>query len=330
MPDEQAPNTPRRSARLALLQERAAGAAAQVSPREEPPVADTTTAGQQQQKTDGEMIVVAQVVAMDMDNPPHVCCPSSSTRATCLHCDDGNGHDLLEMTDQRTTYYYEQLRRGPHCGEIRFFRPYRDLLSPRQINELVRALVTRSFTPHSVGYVYCFQHPGAKDVLDREVGPDDVLLTAAAVVRPLVKIGRTRNLARRMKQLRRHCGYAPDVRFAHRIPAHERVEALVHAQLYNARRKEHPGCVGCGARHDEWFDVGVAGAEDLVRLWQGFTTHSVRPYDAAGGLVPRWRERLQAADLDDAGCWAWFTHWDPVSLPAQAGSLDVSMAEAEG
>lgn len=284
MSDEQAPNTPRRSARTTLPQERPA---TQVSPREELPAADTITT---EQRLDGEIVDATVLVPMDTGKP-NVLCPHS---ITVIQAESNDSKDPCK--------FYEQ-RQGPPC-EIRYFRPYRDPFAPRQINELVRTLVVTPFDLRSVGYIYCFKHPGDNDVDDR-LGPE--VLT---VIHP-VKIGRTRQVPRRIKQWRARCRYEPAVQFAHRMAEHERVEAIVHAQLHNERRKEHRGCASCGSRHDEWFDVGVEDAEYLVRLWQRFAGHRVCPYDASGGLVPRWRERLQSADMNDANCWSWFTHWDP-------------------
>lgn len=197
---------------------------------------------------------------------------------------------------------YEQ----PVPCKIRYFRQYRDPLPLRQINELVMGLVVNPFQLHSVGYVYCFTHPDDHDI-------DDSLGPAVMTAIHLVKIGRARRVPKRMKEWRAKCGYQPVTRFSHRMPEHERIEAIVHAQLYNERRKQYLGCSRCGSRHDEWFAVGLEHAEHLVRLWQGFTEHPIHPYDASGSLVPQWRQRLQNASMDDENCWTWFTRWEPAS-----------------
>lgn len=213
----------------------------------------------------------------------------------------------------------------PALYKIRYFSQYRNPLPLRQINELVMSLVVDPFQPRGcVGYVYGFTHPDDRDM--------DVGLSDPTMMTPIhpVKIGRSKRAAKRIKEWRRQCGYQPVVRFSYRMPEHARVESIVHAQLYNERRKQHPGSCQCDTRHDEWFDVGYEHADHLARLWQGFTRHRIRPYDTFGSLVPQWWERLQNVDMDDENCWTWFTSWDPASpVGSQTQGTQVCQTEAK-
>lgn len=106
-----------------------------------------------------------------------------------------------------------------------------------------------------------------------------------------------------MRQISKSCGYVPHTIFAHRTPQHIMVERVVHAQLHNERMRDD-GCVGCGTRHEEWFEVGAERAEHLVALWRAFAESD--PYDEQGEMRPPWRVRLAQLDIGDADCWEGF------------------------
>ncbi|ROW08187.1 hypothetical protein VPNG_06891 [Cytospora leucostoma] len=175
-------------------------------------------------------------------------------------------------------------------------------MSTSEINEGIKRLLLGK-SPTTEGYVYGFIHPS------------DMIFQTSAGSNPethLIKIGRSIDYERRMREFIRKCKYVPHVVFAHFMHHHFRIELVVHLQLHNARLRD-VGCTGCGAKHEEWFRVNVADAERIVSLWQSFT--SCRPYDDHGGLLPMWRERLEAIDMDDADCWEHFIRGYPLHHP---------------
>lgn len=186
---------------------------------------------------------------------------------------------------------------------VRSFDRYGPPLTAREINEGVRRLLLGHF-PTTEGYVYGFTHP------------DDEMFRMSAEPSTrgthLIKIGRSVNYERRMREFRRNCKYLPRVVFAHLMPHHFRIELVVHLQLHNVRLRD-VGCNGCGARHEEWFGVDVAYAERFVSLWQGFA--NCHPYDEGGEMLPMWRERLEELDMDDGDCWERFIRGIPSDHP---------------
>ncbi|KAG8169204.1 hypothetical protein KVR01_001953 [Diaporthe batatas] len=168
------------------------------------------------------------------------------------------------------------------------------------------------------GFVYGFQHPD-------DVAPDP-LLTGSHKWAHLIKIGRSKNYQTRMKQIGKQCKYTPHTVFAHFMPWHGVVERVVHTQLHNSRLRD-TGCRGCGARHEEWFQVDARLAEDAVELWKAFVECS--PYDEQGGMLPVWRERLEQLDLDDSNCWQCFVHDAPSAWPAAGSPRGVEAENAD-
>lgn len=215
-------------------------------------------------------------------------------------------------------------------GSYRSFVPFGQPKSTREVNEAIRAELLRPHPPAG-GHIYGFAHP---DQVSFRLG------TGPRVEMELIKIGRSRDVGRRMQQWRKQCKYAPRLLFALDMPQqHHRIERVVHHQLHGARLREHLGCAGCGARHVEWFRVGAERARSLVLMWQGYAER--RPYDEVGDLLPDWIARLGQVDLADPDCWSWFTlgpdrAQPPVpldavpleTLPSLEGSRDHS-SEAE-
>ncbi|ROV92370.1 hypothetical protein VMCG_09113 [Cytospora schulzeri] len=181
-------------------------------------------------------------------------------------------------------------------------------MTGREINEGIKRLLLK-YSPATEGYVYGFMHP------------DDMLFRTSSEIctqgTHLIKIGRSVNYERRMREFRRNCKYVPRVVFAYFMPHHFRIEMVIHLQLHNVRLRD-VGCIGCGARHEEWFGVDVGYAERLVSLWQGFA--NCHPYDEQGEMLPMWRERLEELDMDDIDCWERFIRGTPSGHPV-AGYL---------
>lgn len=232
------------------------------------------------------------------------------------HIDDVNNqtdrpgdHDLPPSANTRS-----HLRQGSDGGspprgrrtERRSFNPYGPRKSTLEINNAIKDLLLRRHADADEGYVYGFQHPD-------DVAMDPLSISGDDNGSPhLIKIGRSKDHQARMRQISKKCGYVPHTVFAHHLPQHAMVERLVHTQLHNSRLRD-VGCTGCGARHEEWFQVGVDRAEHLVVLWKAFA--ECRPYDAQGEMLQMWRERLEGLDLGDADCWEGFVHGVPLARP---------------
>ncbi|KAH8552674.1 meiotically up-regulated gene 113-domain-containing protein [Umbelopsis sp. PMI_123] len=89
-----------------------------------------------------------------------------------------------------------------------------------------------------------------------------MLTSSSTATHALFKIGRTKNLHRRMYQWVSKCEYVPQlvecfprtedeeqVRFSHRV------ERLIHIELSDRYRADAEICGGCGGVHREWFKV---------------------------------------------------------------------------
>lgn len=227
----------------------------------------------------------------------HYLPPSANTRSRRRQGSDGGGSPP----------------RGRRA-ERRSFDPYGPPRSILEINNAIRDLLLRRHAATDEGYVYGFQHP------------DDVALNQLNThggdngSPHLIKIGRSRYHQARMRQISKKCGYVPHTVFAHHMPQHAMVERLVHTQLHNSRLRD-VGCTGCGARHEEWFQVEVGRAEHLVALWKAFA--ECRPYDEHGEMLPVWRDRLERLDLGDADCWEGFVHGNPLARPVASSPQEL-------
>ena len=86
-----------------------------------------------------------------------------------------------------------------------------------------------------------------------------------------VKIGRTNNLARRLKDWnskckRVHSYLSMDDRSQEDMPHVRRVERLIHTELKECREQRQ--CEGCGKTHIEWFRENEVHAVKVARKWQ--------------------------------------------------------------
>lgn len=95
-----------------------------------------------------------------------------------------------------------------------------------------------------------------------------------------VKIGRTNNLNRRLREWDRQC------KTKHRyhrtqdgkpmtIPHVQRIEHLIHRELVNYRMKR--ACEACGTNHDEWFDINERQARKVAEKWRNWIMQ--KPYE---------------------------------------------------
>jgi hypothetical protein len=103
-----------------------------------------------------------------------------------------------------------------------------------------------------------------------------------------VKIGRTDNLQRRLRewdtQCKRKHSYHGSLNGGGLIetPHVSRVEHLIHIELKDFREQRE--CEGCGTTHQEWFNVSVTHAVKVLQKWQDWITQ--KPYE----MVPGSRE----------------------------------------
>jgi hypothetical protein len=108
----------------------------------------------------------------------------------------------------------------------------------------------------------------------------------------LVKIGRARNVHRRLHQWTRQCGYNLSlIRYypyhprsgdeavpstpPRKVPMATKVERLIHIELAAMRAKRGEKCEKCGREHREWFELeasreGVKSVDEVIRRWVGW------------------------------------------------------------
>ena len=125
-----------------------------------------------------------------------------------------------------------------------------------------------------------------------------------------LKIGRSQNVPRRLKQWNKQCKKSMQVFFPEekgaagmpdlqQIPHISRVEALVHLELMHYRRIEKK-CPGCSKSHVEWFETSKDIAIGVVRKWSDWM--ATLPYekhmkDGEEQWVLKSEERKNLGDL---------------------------------
>ncbi|KAG4264390.1 hypothetical protein FPRO04_01820 [Fusarium proliferatum] len=116
---------------------------------------------------------------------------------------------------------------------------------------------------------------------------------------PYIKIGFSQDVSKRMRGWKYKCGY--DVKVLGEFPAehYAKVEKIVHAQLWNQRKREK-GCA-CNVCHQEWFKVDAMTASKIIALWTGWMRRE--PYDEEGNILDKWRVRIEGLDMADPDCW---------------------------
>lgn len=230
---------------------------------------------------------------------------SEIARGTTEDSPIGINHSLSQPGDATTTGSCRSHGSGEwnptdDANRVQVFRSFNLFGRPksaRQINEAIKVELLKPCPAATQGFIYGFSHPERRAFV--KLGTEPIIQTE------LLKIGRSTNVERRMRQWRRQCKYTPRLEFAHAMPQHHKIERVVHHQLHNARLREHLGCSGCGARHQEWFRVEAGCAQALVAMWRGFAEQ--QPYDGLGNMLPDWLERLDIIDLADPDCWSCFT-----------------------
>jgi hypothetical protein len=104
-----------------------------------------------------------------------------------------------------------------------------------------------------------------------------------------LKIGRSGNVFRRLKQWNKQCKKTMEFHFpesvkikdesipdVQQVPHISRVEALVHLELIQHRRIEEK-CSGCFKSHLEWFEISKDIAIGVVRKWSAWM--ATLPYE---------------------------------------------------
>ncbi|KAF4973227.1 hypothetical protein FSARC_432 [Fusarium sarcochroum] len=153
-------------------------------------------------------------------------------------------------------------------------------------NKAIKELLLRPLAQkekESEGYVYIYTFP-----------------ETYRIARPYLKIGYAQNVEERMARWEAQCGYRPQVLSQFTADHYIKLEKLVHAQLFNQRKREI-SCPTCGVRHQEWFDIDLMTATMITTMWTTWMRR--QPYDDEGNLQEKWRVRIEGLDLTDPDCW---------------------------
>ncbi|KAF5656829.1 hypothetical protein FHETE_10760 [Fusarium heterosporum] len=117
---------------------------------------------------------------------------------------------------------------------------------------------------------------------------------------PHIKIGYAKDVKERMAQWRVQCAYTPELLGQFSSEHYVKVEKLVHAQLWNERKREK-GCPTCRVWHQEWFKVHSMTVSKYIGLWTSWMRQT--PYDDQGILQDKWQLRIESFDMTDPKCW---------------------------
>jgi hypothetical protein len=147
----------------------------------------------------------------------------------------------------------------------------------KKISDMLRKHLDLSSSP---GYVYAFR-----------IKPEQIIQ---------IKIGRAEDPDERIKNQMRTCKLGELLKSWYPkfpVPHHERVEKLIHAELYNLRYQFQ--CQVCKKKdkdepkaHTEWFQLDFDRISMLTDRWNNWMS-SEKPYDSNGSLKPFWRYRLE-------------------------------------
>lgn len=105
-----------------------------------------------------------------------------------------------------------------------------------------------------------------------------------------VKIGRTNDLQRRLKEWNRTCKREHNYHGESKaggyieIPHVNRIENLMHIELKEYREKRK--CEGCGKPHDEWFNISEVQAIKVLEKWEKWILQKPYKIDPVSG---KWR-----------------------------------------
>jgi hypothetical protein len=141
------------------------------------------------------------------------------------------------------------------------------------------------------GHVYIFKSPE----YFRRFFPNE---------QPLLKIGMSKDVSKRMEDLRGKCGLFDLARVAdcedRPMEFYWKVEELVHTELLNFRRlfncKKCRNAKGTETEHQEWFAVDEEVALMTVQRWRRFI--ELEPYDENGILKGHWSRMIQPKNME--------------------------------
>ncbi|KAJ4395842.1 hypothetical protein N0V93_000056 [Gnomoniopsis smithogilvyi] len=224
-------------------------------------------------------------------------------RRPCSRC-RGNGYRVLESGPLATEEDMMQLLSQFDVTEVdepasndsssspisKGFRMYPQLSPKENMKSIFNTIIQHSGPRNRApGYIYAFTRPS----------------------RPgFIKIGYTNAIEQpdrpyphpvdfRLARWASDCGHPVTEVFREYMPcAAERIESLIHQTLREYRRIEDPVCRPCqrrrggrGGAHDEWFEIGVEEARQVVRSWALFSGQ--RPYDSFGAPVEFWAQKAE-------------------------------------
>jgi hypothetical protein len=181
-----------------------------------------------------------------------------------------------------------QPQRAQQIDYIQNFVPYGSKSTARlSTSELLRRILTKPLTARGshTGYIYTYWS------------------------RPnfgLVKIGLTSREPRaRIEQWERKCKHKAeslipeDQQHEFKVQNVYRVEALVHAELRDVRRKEVV-CKGCGRTHMEWFATNREHALRVIKKFvDAMKKDLYEPVYIAGEYVWKLKESISSAEIDE-------------------------------
>ncbi|KAJ5101072.1 hypothetical protein N7456_007124 [Penicillium angulare] len=156
--------------------------------------------------------------------------------------------------------------RSADINPIQGFKPFGFRPLSGTLADNIKNLLHTNLKPRECdkkGFIYIFWHQGNFGFL---------------------KIGLSGHVDRRFKEWAKQCKkkvgeYYPkreNTEISKEIPHIYRVEALVHLELIQHRRIETK-CHGCAKSHNEWFEVSLDSAIDVVRKWS--TWMQTEPYE---------------------------------------------------
>ena len=126
-----------------------------------------------------------------------------------------------------------------------------------------------------------------QQLLDGNAASGYIYVYTKGEARGFVKIGYTTQRAEeRLRQWTCTCGQIATVQYVSSwVPNAKRVERLVHVDLQLAgKRFEEKNCTGCSDDHNEWFNINIEDAMDVVQHWSTWMA-DFRPYEAGTGFL---------------------------------------------
>ena len=221
--------------------------------------------------------------------------------------------------------------------------PSRGKLS-ESVDRLIRFEKTHpeDLTPRvKAGKVFDAMRKKAMAIKEASRGEYGCIYILEASNRPgYVKIGRTVKDPENRRQKVQRCGVqlelVSDQHFT-KLPCHERLEAIIHADLWNERHYFRCPCRKPGTKskesnhrsdgftkHGEWFKIDKSEAMQRVEKWRDWMGRD--PYDLHGVLKSNWLKRIDTFERNkdywkivnhehDTSSW-WLSFMEPFPNPS--------------